>query len=145
MQAFLLTASKCMHNDKACNNAVCRGVEEFLVFSPSLNRSCPNEDFSMSCSFRAMFRILHLISVQLERFKRISIHLHAAYLSCSSMPEGVMVASRMRAICRMNFSRGFRPSPPGPCKLSEAPVPCAMATSVSGNSKKAITPAGHVM
>ena len=45
-------------------------------------------------------------------------------LSSSSMPEGVMVASRMRAICLTNLSRGFRPMPPSPCKLSDAPVPC---------------------
>lgn len=35
-----------------------------------------------------------------------------------------MVASRMSAICLTNLSKGLRPSPPCPCKLSDAPVPC---------------------
>jgi hypothetical protein len=46
------------------------------------------------------------------------------HLSSSSMPEGVMVASRMRAICLTNLSRGLCPTPPSPCRLSDAPVPC---------------------
>ena len=61
-----------------------------------------------------------------------------AYLSCSSMPEGVMVASRMRAICRTNLSKGLRPTPPSPCKLWDAPVPYrGHAVSMQGATWKA--------